>query len=175
MSRLEEVRVLARNLMNEHGLEDWEFDWSNRVANFGDCSFHRRRIRLSRKMAAIRDIDATRNTILHEIAHALTPGHKHDRVWKLKAIEVGADPRATSEMPPDAAQCLPWHYCLCLKSNGAIYDLRFKRPARSAFTRIGATYLKGKPETKGTLALLRHDEYILTYGSILDMKEGHDA
>ena len=29
------------------------------------------------------------NTILHEIAHALTPGHHHDRVWKAKAREIG--------------------------------------------------------------------------------------
>jgi predicted SprT family Zn-dependent metalloprotease len=31
------------------------------------------------------------NTILHEIAHALTPGHKHDYVWRQKFIEIGGD------------------------------------------------------------------------------------
>ena len=31
------------------------------------------------------------NTILHEIAHALTPGKGHGPVWRAKAIEIGCD------------------------------------------------------------------------------------
>lgn len=33
--------------------------------------------------------DEIMETLLHEIAHALTPGHGHDRVWKAKCIEIG--------------------------------------------------------------------------------------
>jgi hypothetical protein len=36
-------------------------------------------------------IPKTRDTILHEIAHALTPGHNHDSVWRAKSIEIGCD------------------------------------------------------------------------------------
>jgi hypothetical protein len=30
-------------------------------------------------------------TILHEVAHALTPGHSHDSIWAAKAHEIGCD------------------------------------------------------------------------------------
>lgn len=37
--------------------------------------------------------DEIRDTILHEIAHALVgAGHGHDRVWKKKCVEIGAKP-----------------------------------------------------------------------------------
>ncbi len=31
------------------------------------------------------------DTILHEIAHSLTPNHHHDHIWKRKAISIGCN------------------------------------------------------------------------------------
>lgn len=42
-------------------------------------------------LAMMNPITQTRDTILHEIAHALTPGHNHDAVWQTKAVEIGCD------------------------------------------------------------------------------------
>jgi hypothetical protein len=35
--------------------------------------------------------EAIKDTIIHEIAHALTKGHNHNNVWKRKCIELGGD------------------------------------------------------------------------------------
>ena len=37
------------------------------------------------------EIKEIKNTVLHEIAHALTPGHNHDHVWQAKAVSIGCD------------------------------------------------------------------------------------
>jgi predicted SprT family Zn-dependent metalloprotease len=51
-----------------------------------------RTITLSRKFTLLNSEPEVRNTILHEIAHALVgPNHGHDRVWKAKAKELGCN------------------------------------------------------------------------------------
>jgi ribosomal protein S27E len=39
--------------------------------------------------------EAIKDTLIHEIAHALTKGHRHDWVWRRKCIELGGDGKAT--------------------------------------------------------------------------------
>jgi predicted SprT family Zn-dependent metalloprotease len=44
-------------------------------------------------LAALNDEAKVKDTILHEIAHALVgAGHGHNHVWKRKCIEIGAKP-----------------------------------------------------------------------------------
>lgn len=40
-----------------------------------------------------------RHTILHEIAHLLTPGHHHDRTWKTVCLSLGIAPDVTYKGP----------------------------------------------------------------------------
>jgi len=50
-------------------------------------------ISLSRYLISLNGEEEVRETILHEIAHALVGySHGHDRVWKLKAMEIGCTP-----------------------------------------------------------------------------------
>lgn len=103
-----EASYLARKLMNEHGLGHVTFEWSNRKHALGDCSYKRNasfqvvpdKIRLSAVWVPYLDEAEVRDTILHEIAHALTPGHKHDYVWKAMCRKVGANPKRTAEAIP---------------------------------------------------------------------------
>ena len=58
--------------------------------------------RLGWYRADLSSLDQVRDTILHEIAHALVgPGHGHDAVWKRKCREVGARPErcGQADMP----------------------------------------------------------------------------
>jgi predicted SprT family Zn-dependent metalloprotease len=103
------VRELARRLMNEHGLADWEFGLNTNVRRAGVCFYPRGgepgRIELSAHLVERNGDDEVRDTILHEIAHALVgPRHGHGRVWRAKCRAIGARPEACYgediDMPP---------------------------------------------------------------------------
>ena len=82
---------LARTILDEHGLRDWTVGLDRAKTRAGATHFARRRITLSAPLTRVHDQALVRDTILHEVAHALVgPAHGHDRVWKAKAREVGA-------------------------------------------------------------------------------------
>ena len=81
---------LARSLMREHGLAGWTFQWDRAVRRAGSCRHGSQRITLSRALMAGWSEREVRNTVLHEIAHALVgPGHGHDRAWRKQARRIG--------------------------------------------------------------------------------------
>jgi predicted SprT family Zn-dependent metalloprotease len=92
-TRAGRVEHLARQLFAEHGLVDWSFEFNRRKLHMGLCLFGPRQIALSIYFVELNNDDSIRDTLLHEIAHALVgPGHGHDAVWKAKCLEVGARP-----------------------------------------------------------------------------------
>jgi predicted SprT family Zn-dependent metalloprotease len=90
--KLSDVRDLALRLMTEHGLHGWSLQFSKSCRVFGHCSYKKQQITLSAPLSALNTETRVRNTILHEVAHALVgPGHKHNKFWKQKAITIGCD------------------------------------------------------------------------------------
>ncbi len=88
-----EAWKLAVVLMAQHGLDGWRCKWTNGKRTFGVCKFNSRIIGLSKPMTLLNDEQQVRDTILHEIAHALAgPKAKHGPVWKLTCIRIGATP-----------------------------------------------------------------------------------
>lgn len=97
--RAARVRDLARELLDAHGLTAWEFGFNSNVRRAGVCFYPHRgepgRIELSLHFTANNPDDMVRDTLLHEIAHALVgPGHGHGRVWKAMCRRIGAKPEA---------------------------------------------------------------------------------
>jgi len=91
---LKDAKIMALALMETHGLikKGWSFEFDNSKRRFGVCKSWERIIGLSSPLTQLNSVAEVKNTILHEIAHALVGfGHNHDRVWKAKAIEIGCD------------------------------------------------------------------------------------
>lgn len=86
---LSTAKNLAITTMAKHGLSEWDFSFTNSQIYFGSCSWSRKLITLSAPLASVNSEKRVMNTILHEIAHALTPNHHHDEVWASKAREIG--------------------------------------------------------------------------------------
>jgi hypothetical protein len=94
---------LGRRLLREHGLLDWTVVLDHARARFGVCRPHRREIGLSRSLTELCSADEVRNTLLHEIAHALVGAeHGHDAVWRAQALAIGSDGRRTDDIPEEA-------------------------------------------------------------------------
>jgi predicted SprT family Zn-dependent metalloprotease len=95
---LTEARQLASGLMAQHGLTRWRLVFDNAKTRAGVCRFDRKEIGLSRPLISLYEPGQVAETVLHEIAHALTgPRHGHDRVWRATARRIGCS----------AQRCLP--------------------------------------------------------------------
>ena len=93
--RLNGVAGMARRLMDAHGLTGWTFAFGEARRRLGHCHFQDRMIRISRTHALEGSEEQIRDTVLHEIAHAIA-GYEagHGPLWKTTARRIGATPRA---------------------------------------------------------------------------------
>lgn len=92
--QLPAAKQLANELMAEHGLtkKGWRFEFDRSVRRFGACHWRTNKITLSQKLTTLNDEARVRQTILHEIAHALAgPRAHHNAVWKAICIRIGGD------------------------------------------------------------------------------------
>jgi hypothetical protein len=89
---IHEAENLALELMIKHNLFDWDFGFNSSKRAFGQCSYGRKTIFLSTPLTLACPEHAVKDTMLHEIAHALVgPRHGHDYIWERKAIEIGCN------------------------------------------------------------------------------------
>lgn len=95
-----QARRLAEALLDTHGLAaaGWRFEFSHGLNTLGHCCWRSRTVRLSRHFVRLNDASMVRETVLHEIAHALAgPGTGHGPIWKRHARRLGITPRATTD------------------------------------------------------------------------------
>lgn len=119
------ARQLALQLLATHGLHDWSFAFNRRKRAMGFCRYDIRTIELSIYFVERNGHDLIRDTLLHEIAHALVgPDHGHDAVWKRQCLAIGAKPVRCSHADMPAGR---WHaQCGCC---GSRYH-RHRKPKR---------------------------------------------
>ena len=94
-----EAKTLALLYMEEHRLADWKLEFENCKSSLGRCHYHDRKITLSEWYVELNEEKDVEDTILHEIAHALSwvrygrEGKGHGRLWKKVCVESVAIPQ----------------------------------------------------------------------------------
>lgn len=88
---------------NKWGLGDWELRFSNQKRHLGYCRPRKKVISISKAFMESNSFGIMRDTLLHEIAHALhfleAGKTNHNNGWKKFALKVGCEPKrcATGE------------------------------------------------------------------------------
>lgn len=81
---------LPRALLDRHGLIRWTVEWDSAKSRAGICRFREQTIGLSAPLTRLHGEAEVRDTILHEIAHALAgPEAKHGPRWRQVARSIG--------------------------------------------------------------------------------------
>lgn len=90
-----EATLFALKEMRTHGLGKlWKFALGNSRQDYGSCDFATKTIEVSIFFLSHATREESRDTIRHEIAHALVGNHLHDSRWKEIARRIGARPSA---------------------------------------------------------------------------------
>lgn len=86
--------------IKEFQINGWSISMDNKKTSLGTTDYNKKRVTISKHF--LRGITCNekkmRNTILHEIAHVLTPGHQHGKKWKSVALKIGCDGKICGEM-----------------------------------------------------------------------------
>lgn len=88
------VQTLTESLLSEHGLTEqgWTYKPSRALTYAGQCRYASRVIAISTKWAEHISDEEVRNTILHEISHAIVGySAKHNSTWKAHHRSIGGD------------------------------------------------------------------------------------
>lgn len=98
------AKTLAMGLIELHLSDvkyDWKFEFSNAKRIFGVCAYGHKygkpyhRIKLSKILTSLNSEEKVKDTILHEIAHALDVEERgysnHDTNWNRIARSIGCD------------------------------------------------------------------------------------
>ena len=122
MINKDQVEKMIHDLLKEHKLaqDGWRFSWDHATTRAGVCKYDQKMICLSKHLLQ-RTMGDIRNIALHEIAHALTPGHSHDDLWKEVAQRIGCDGKRCHTLGPLAK---PKYQLSC--PCGAVKSTRFR-------------------------------------------------
>jgi predicted SprT family Zn-dependent metalloprotease len=100
--KLDDAASMARKLMREHGVGHLELAFTRRKRELGSCVFSENeealKINLSAPWFKVLPEEHARDTILHEIAHALVGWNaQHGPDWQRMARLIGANPERRAD------------------------------------------------------------------------------
>jgi predicted SprT family Zn-dependent metalloprotease len=122
--KLADAEELAKRLLRLHRVpRGWSFAFDRSKVRFGKCDYRRKQISLSRHLVELNDEAEVRDTILHEIAHALAPrGEGHGPAWKALALSIGCNGMRCYRR--DVTRPAPKHKGTCPSCRRVIYRHR---------------------------------------------------
>ena len=112
--KIQDASSIAAETLREHGLRHWSVNYDRALRRVGACFYRRRVISLSRAFVEMNDEEVVRDTIRHEVAHALAWEHDrdtgHGAAWQRWCAATGATPRRCYEaedvaLPAARYQC----------------------------------------------------------------------
>ncbi|PVE97047.1 SprT-like domain-containing protein [Microbacterium sp. TPD7012] len=108
MAELDRVRIWGEALIRLHLDDSWSFGFDNAKRRAGLCDYTKKRITVSRYLAARFEDDEIHQVLLHEVAHALA-GHTaaHGPAWKGVARDLGYV-GGTTHRGETAVELAPW-------------------------------------------------------------------
>jgi hypothetical protein len=154
-----EATLFVRQELNKYGLTNWSVRL-NQDSNshfLGLCSHKDKCIILSAHHIDMHPDADVKNTGLHEVAHALTPGHGHDEVWAAKAKEIGCDntlPCSNLSLTPEVIDAI---------RSGATVEVTFDEHVIRT-PKYNITRLQDKCEVCGKVAKTAKEKTIVTEG-----------
>jgi len=104
---IQDIVALARAEADKHGFAGVPIQIDQSKCRMGGCAHRGDTILYFTFSAVLMPLVSNAeilDTILHEIAHAKTPGAKHGLAWQVAAIAVGAKPQPCSAAVIDAKQ-----------------------------------------------------------------------
>ena len=96
---LQDIEDYAHGQMDKHELREkgnWLFGFDISDSRVGNCNYTTGVVTLTIGYCAVAKEETIKDTILHELAHALTPGAGHSDAWERKALEIGCKDTNTS-------------------------------------------------------------------------------
>lgn len=150
-----ELPIEVEKFLSDNGLHGWKCVLPPFIKRevLGLCSYRDKKISILNALVRYGSPEEIANTVIHEIAHALTPGARHGEMWVKCAQDLGLkDPKAVNEhvahLPQHVQRTLYSHRLCVLSEDGSVELL-------SEFTNyphnLRNQQLNGRPETRGRL------------------------
>lgn len=154
---------MAKGLISKYLSFGWSFEWCRTKSSLGTCRFYsptdntRGIIRLSSNWMSLISEEEARDTVLHEIAHALAGYYdNHGPIWQRYAIKIGAKPYsvAKTEVKVDPK------YVAISPITGNIIKRWMITPSQRVINEFTKErYIIGRPETKGKIRVMSFEQF----------------
>ena len=135
----------------------WSFSINTRGTRFmGRCKYRCKTIEVAKHFAAAMSIEDATDTILHEIAHALTPGSGHGLTWQSMCRTLGCNPKSAGTVE---------NYDLVISKFAVVFKnaegiIEKVGEANRTLKNLARRFVTGrKDETLGNLFMMRTAEY----------------
>lgn len=104
----------------EYNLHNWTVTFDRARGRLGLCNHKKKTLSFSAVITPHLSKSQFQNTVLHEVAHARTPGHGHDNIWKRLFISMGGDGNRLSNIPENALRHVSKYELLCAKTGRSL-------------------------------------------------------
>ena len=137
------VQAMANDLMNLHGVGHWTFKFDRAIRRAGLTSYASRTISMSLPLVRSMEAVEVRNTLLHEIAHAMVgAGYGHGPTWRRQALAIGCNAQRCISLT-DAQRVKAPLVIFCLPGNHVVKEAHRRSNLTGKYCRRHGKALSG--------------------------------